>query len=89
MPGPHPGSSRAAWAAPDLSCQKICQKRILENILIEMSDNMSERILEDMSIEMSNNMSEKNVRRYNKKYVKRNLGRYVNRIQIIYFRKEY
>ena len=24
--GPHPGSSRADWAAPDLSCQKICQK---------------------------------------------------------------
>ena len=24
--GPHPGTSRAEWAAPDLSCQKICQK---------------------------------------------------------------
>ena len=30
--GPHPGTSRAEWAAPDLSCQKICQKMCQKNV---------------------------------------------------------
>ena len=86
--GPHPGSSRAEWAAPDLSCQKICQKicqkRMSEEMSEEMSEDMSEEMSDDMSIETSDNMSEKNVRRNVRRYVKRYVRRYVKR----YVRKE-
>ena len=56
--GPHPGSSRAKWAAPDLSYQKICQTICQKRMSERMSEDMSEEMSEDMSIEMSDNMSE-------------------------------
>ena len=39
--GPHPGSSQIDRAAPDLSCQKICQK--ISFLTKNMSKNMSEK----------------------------------------------
>ena len=62
--GPHPGSARAEWAAPDLTghkkkCQKISQKASQKR----MSEDMSEDMPEDMSERMSEGMSEKDVRR--------------------------
>ena len=53
--GPHPGSSRAEWAAPDLTsqkkevrryvrkCQKECQKKCQKKCQKRMSEDMSEK----------------------------------------------
>ena len=77
--GPHPGSSRADWAVPGLSgqkiFQKICQKRMSETMQKKcqkicheicqkrMSERMSEDMSEEMSEDMSIEMSERNVKK--------------------------
>ena len=64
--GPHPGSSRAEWAAPDLSCQKICQIYVR---------NMSEKNVRRYVTKNVRRYVNRNVR----KYARRNVRRYVNR----------
>ena len=77
--GPHPGSSRAEWAAPDLSCQK----RISENMsdknvkgyvrkecqknIRKISEIISKRLSEDTSEKDVKNNVRNNVRRYVRK----------------------